>query len=131
LFLILLNEGEASSLKESDRGIIGGPFLSQNSLALLNDPTAIISNHGDSLTNSINNPTSDSENEIYYLIDHNSIQNPNPTLTSIKTDKNGLLFYKVQKGDTLLSIASDFGVSLNTIIWANNLKVKKLPQGKN
>ena len=30
--------------------------------------------------------------------------------------------YTVQDGDTLSFIASDFGVSVNTIIWANNLK---------
>jgi len=123
-----INKDGASSLKESDRGVIGGPFLPQNSLALLNDAAATISHQNGSLTN--NNSISDSENEIYYLIDHSSIQNPNPTLTSIQTDKNGLLFYKVQKGDTLLSIASDFGISLNTIIWANNLKSEKITPGE-
>jgi murein DD-endopeptidase MepM/ murein hydrolase activator NlpD len=30
--------------------------------------------------------------------------------------------YTVQEGDTLSFIASDYGVSINTIIWANNLK---------
>jgi murein DD-endopeptidase MepM/ murein hydrolase activator NlpD len=30
--------------------------------------------------------------------------------------------YIVKKGDTITSIAKDFGVSTNTIIWANNLK---------
>ncbi len=30
--------------------------------------------------------------------------------------------YTVQEGDTLSFIASDYGVSVNTIIWANNLK---------
>ncbi len=30
--------------------------------------------------------------------------------------------YTVQEGDTLSFIASDYGVSVNTLIWANNLK---------
>lgn len=30
--------------------------------------------------------------------------------------------YLVKKGDTINSVAKDFGVSTNTIIWANNLK---------
>ena len=30
--------------------------------------------------------------------------------------------YTVQEGDTLSFIASDYGVSVNTIIWANNLR---------
>ncbi|MFO0743936.1 MAG: peptidoglycan DD-metalloendopeptidase family protein [Candidatus Paceibacterota bacterium] len=37
--------------------------------------------------------------------------------------------YEVKKGDTLDTVASLFGVSKNTIIWANNLKSKKLTVG--
>lgn len=35
---------------------------------------------------------------------------------------NEINIYTVQEGDTLSFIASDYGVSVNTIIWANNLK---------
>lgn len=35
---------------------------------------------------------------------------------------NQINTYTVQEGDTLSFIASDYGVSVNTIIWANNLK---------
>ncbi len=34
--------------------------------------------------------------------------------------------YKVAKGDTLSSIASDFGVSLETIFWANNMNSRSI-----
>jgi LysM repeat protein len=34
-------------------------------------------------------------------------------------DRDGLLIYKVQSGDTLSHIAADFDVSLNTLLWAN------------
>jgi murein DD-endopeptidase MepM/ murein hydrolase activator NlpD len=37
--------------------------------------------------------------------------------------------YEVKTGDTLDTVASLFGVSKNTIIWANNLKTKKLTVG--
>jgi murein DD-endopeptidase MepM/ murein hydrolase activator NlpD len=35
---------------------------------------------------------------------------------------NEITTYKVQAGDTISSIAKKFGISSNTIIWANNLK---------
>lgn len=35
---------------------------------------------------------------------------------------NAIVTYTVQEGDTISFIASDFGISVNTIIWANNLK---------
>ena len=126
----LTNENKAMPLKESDRGVIGGPFLPQNNLALLENNILSTSIQSNVPSGNANISNDNAENEIYYLIDNNSLQNPSPILTSIKTDKNGLLFYKVQKGDTLLSIASDFGVSLNTIIWANGLRSEKITPGE-
>lgn len=35
---------------------------------------------------------------------------------------NEIAKYTVQEGDTISFIASDYGVSINTIIWANNMK---------
>lgn len=37
--------------------------------------------------------------------------------------------YEVKKGDTLLDVAKLFGVSVNTIMWANDLKSKTLVKG--
>lgn len=37
--------------------------------------------------------------------------------------------YEVKKGDTLSVVASIFGVSKNTIMWANNLKSEKISPG--
>lgn len=39
--------------------------------------------------------------------------------SNVLPSRDGLLRYKVQKGDTLSEIAAQFGVSLNTIKWAN------------
>lgn len=38
--------------------------------------------------------------------------------------------YEVLKGDTLLSIADKFGISVDTIKWANSLKTEKLLPGQ-
>lgn len=35
--------------------------------------------------------------------------------------RDGIITYAVQDGDTLSGIASKFGISLNTLLWANNL----------
>ncbi|TSC73631.1 MAG: peptidase M23 family protein [Parcubacteria group bacterium Gr01-1014_44] len=56
------------------------------------------------------------------LLAFNSLEND---LSSFKGDDyqgNQIATYTVQEGDTLSFIASDFGVSVSTIIWANNLK---------
>lgn len=59
-------------------------------------------------------------------IQENSILSRNSILTDVLDEfsdrGNQIIAYTVQEGDTLSFIASDFGVSLNTIIWANNLK---------
>jgi murein DD-endopeptidase MepM/ murein hydrolase activator NlpD len=47
------------------------------------------------------------------------------TLLSVKP-RDQILIYKVQKGDTLGKIAQEFGVSVDTIKWANNLSSERL-----
>ena len=39
--------------------------------------------------------------------------------------RNQVVTYTVQPDDTLSQIANDFGVSANSLIWANNLKDRK------
>jgi murein DD-endopeptidase MepM/ murein hydrolase activator NlpD len=135
LILIIINytnENKLLAYKESDRGILGGPKLITTNLALANNNTAIfaLAANQSSNENVGFGLSSMADSNIYYLIDNNSLQNPSPILTSIKTDKNGILIYKVQKGDTLLSLASEFGVSLDTIKWANNLKNERIIPGE-
>ena len=59
-------------------------------------------------------------------INDNSLIANNPTnadyLESGSFKKNQILEYTVQAGDLLSFIASDYGVSMNSIIWANQLK---------
>lgn len=49
-------------------------------------------------------------------------RNPLGTL-SAQQDK--IVVYKILQGDTLSGIAAKFGVSINTILWANNIKDAK------
>jgi murein DD-endopeptidase MepM/ murein hydrolase activator NlpD len=43
-------------------------------------------------------------------------------LDQISTSRANVVEYEVQEGDLLSFIASDFGVSMNSILWANNIK---------
>ncbi len=53
------------------------------------------------------------------IIDDSAFLNAgNPESTNI-INRDGLIIYKVQKGDTLSGIAANFGISLDTIYWAN------------
>lgn len=54
------------------------------------------------------------------LLSYNSLENDFGDFED--TTRNIIAHYTVQNGDTLSFIASDFGVSINSIIWANNLK---------
>lgn len=47
----------------------------------------------------------------------------NSPLFSIQKNKE-IIEYAVEKGDTFNSIAENFGISVNTILWANNLNSK-------
>lgn len=53
-----------------------------------------------------------------------AVRNPAGTLPAPSTDQ--ILVYTVENGDTPSSIAERFGISLNTLLWANNLKGQNL-----
>ena len=57
----------------------------------------------------------------YVLVDRSSFLNPSTLSTDITPSRNGLLIYKVADGDTVSTIAAQFGISVSTIIWANDL----------
>ena len=56
----------------------------------------------------------------FILADMGSYLNTSPA-TSTTTSRKGLLIYRTQKDDTLSTIAANFGISVNTIIWANHI----------
>lgn len=51
-------------------------------------------------------------------------RNPIGTLNSPAQDQ--ILIYKVKEGDTPASIAENFGISLNTLLWANSIRNPRL-----
>lgn len=131
----LTSEKALSKLGDQISGVIGGPNIQEpakeiksHKSALLNQPKLLaLATESTSLIATNSASAADLEENRaeffgYYIISQDSLINQNLTLTSIRTDRAGVLIYKIQKGDTLLSIASDFGISLNSIIWANNIK---------
>ena len=58
------------------------------------------------------------------FIQNNSVQAYEPPSTDYINDLKGnkIIEYTVQPGDAISFIASDFGVTVNTILWANNIK---------
>lgn len=62
----------------------------------------------------------DSSGQInFVLVDGAYLLNKSNPLSDSLPNRDGLLTYKVQKGDNLAKIAANFGISLNTILWAN------------
>lgn len=53
------------------------------------------------------------------------------SITTVISDKPRfeIIDYKIVQGDTLISIADKFGISVDSIKWANNLKSEKLIPG--
>ncbi len=97
---------------------------------ILHDPTI---NLLEAATNSDPNPNKSGEHEIEVtdgsaLLPHGDIvdqgENAGAVLgaSSAKPKKNEISVYTVQEGDSLSEIAEEHGVSMNTILWANDIR---------
>ena len=77
-----------------------------------------------SILNLEENQADASLENFFMIVDNGSLMAINsPLAFYLPTAKrHGILTYEVQDGDTAGQIAANFGVSLNTILWANNLK---------
>jgi len=64
----------------------------------------------------------------FVLLERSSLLNDTSPVTNIEELRNGLLSYTAEEGDNLSTIAANFGISVNTIIWANNIKDSSLIQ---
>lgn len=75
----------------------------------------------------VSEPNSDSDYLVYNneaLINNNPIGNneaTNGTSTAVAVSRQGIIYYTVASGDTISSIANKFRISINTILWSNNL----------
>jgi len=62
-------------------------------------------------------------NQVLGIMDANlEVMGMGPTETSGLQYRGGVMDYVVKEGDTVSSIAQKFGISIDTIRWANNLK---------
>ncbi len=92
----------------------GDTYLSASALASLFAQT----NDTDGLKQNLN------EEDVSFATLHESvflIQN-SPVTSMSQEPRTGIISYTVQEGDTISSIAASFGISVNTLLWANNLK---------
>lgn len=121
------NEGQASlfgswmhNYVEEKAGVFNviSPRLSSSQLADMNSLLAVMGGDG-----SVSSPVPSTD---AVTISESAILAPMPPdddyINRIAVSRIGITEYTVQEGDLLSFIASDFGVSQQSIIWANNLK---------
>lgn len=69
---------------------------------------------------------SDEDAAVFVALEEAALFNATSPLSNILPNRDGLIIYKVKSGDTLSTIAANFGISLNTILWANQGLKKNL-----
>lgn len=77
-----------------------------------------------SIINLEENQADASLENFFMIVDNGNLMGINSPLAFYlpTVKRHGILTYEVQDGDTAGQIAANFGVSLSTILWANNLK---------
>jgi murein DD-endopeptidase MepM/ murein hydrolase activator NlpD len=145
IILNLVLEKPISALSARDYGIIGGleviekgvefksgkPIIPQQAQIENQNKKSDISQENAGLAISEKENSGQPENFLgYYISNQDTLNNQNSPLTSIRQERSGILIYKVQRGDTLSTIAADFGISHSSITWANNIKTSHLSPGQ-
>ncbi|MDE2001668.1 MAG: peptidoglycan DD-metalloendopeptidase family protein [Patescibacteria group bacterium] len=71
------------------------------------------------------------DNTRFIVLSGDALLAENNPLSSSLPSRDGLMTYTIRRGDTLSSIAANFGISLNTILWANSgISARSLTPGK-
>jgi len=70
--------------------------------------------------------SSDEDFAGFVVLEKGSLLNDSSPVSNIESLRNGLLSYRVEEGDSLSVVAAQFGISVNTIIWANNISNSSL-----
>lgn len=116
--LVRINASQAQN-------VFGGPV--NQATALLDDTLLIADNFPADLSVS----ATDEDVAGFFFFDAASLQEPGSPLASDIPTREGLLIYTVKEGDTLSTIAAQYGISLNTVIWANSsVKASALSVGQ-
>lgn len=58
--------------------------------------------------------------------DNGAVVKPNASTKIAKRPRDGIIIYTVQTGDTISTIAAEFDISVNTILWENHLTAYSL-----
>lgn len=109
-------------------GSLFGGYIEETSASaiLTSEPSPNQLAETNSLAYIANSSKSNKNPLAFNTIQENSLVSRTSILTDIfeqfYDSGNQINTYTVQEGDTLSFIASDYGVSVDTIIWANNLK---------
>jgi surface antigen/transposase-like protein len=94
----------------------GGSYLIANSLASLNIQS-------DYLDNANQSSSIDEKESTLAVIQENALLAQTSPITFISQEpRTEIITYVVQQGDTPSSIAASFGITTNTLLWANKLK---------
>lgn len=132
VFNVVFSSYLARSGGVSVRELLRTSFVSAEELSGASD----VSYSGLAIAESVNSVdialgTEQQEGVRFMIIDSAALLSTSNPLSNIIPTREGLMIYKVQKGDTLSRIAANFGVSVNTILWANeNLKANSLRPGQ-
>lgn len=104
-------------------------FLPEN---LVNDSDLLAANTLASLTSQATSPNDYDQDLLLednglMTIQQNALLIQTSPITTISQEpREESISYVVQNGDTLSSVAASFGITLNTLLWANNLKETSL-----
>ncbi len=111
---IALRSASADILKN---GVLGGPESASVGISSRDSAVLYALQNPGTIKDDINGKN----DEFVSLLsgDQASISNKGSVFSSFRDREDGLLTYKVQPGDNLSKIAAQFGISLNTILWAN------------
>lgn len=92
-------------------------------------PTQYLSQFGilKSKTKITNTDNQNDENFIFSQYHGDALSRPGLILAEVDDkNRNEIFEYSIQAGDTISSIAQNFGLSVNTILWENNLTARSL-----
>lgn len=132
LSIAFINSWSSRSLAslESNLKVIGGPSNTQYTSTTGDNSQKIIwqSEGIQQLSNKF--ALAEEKEESSYILSQNSLTNPNYPTNNSKSGSNKIITYTVKKGDSVSSIANQFNISVETIIWANGISEKKLKLGQ-
>ena len=120
--LVYISIERVRPAEEPDYSLYGVTLLNDNAQNL--EGSAFINNT--SPLGELNVSDSDEDFAGFVILEQASFLNNVSPATNIEELRNGLLSYRVGEGDNLSSIAANFGISVNTVIWANDISDSSL-----